>query len=145
MKTTSLSFLNLQHTPLGLALLGAYAAGLGSLSGCTVGPDYQRPSQALPETYLVKTANPDAKVTSEVNRNYMVESQKLVEGRNIPAEWWELFHNQSLNELVAASLKNNPTIEAAQAALRGAKETTAAQEAAFFRAYQHRTPPLVNG
>ncbi|MFC5399439.1 efflux transporter outer membrane subunit [Undibacterium jejuense] len=132
MKTTSLSFMKLKRTPLELALVVTIVAGLGSLGGCTVGPDYQRPSQALPETYLVKTANSDAKVTAEVNRKYMVESQKLVEGRDIPAEWWELFHNQSLNELVAASLKNNPTIEAAQAALRAAKESTAAQEAAFF-------------
>ncbi|MFZ6691128.1 efflux transporter outer membrane subunit [Undibacterium sp. SXout20W] len=132
MKTISLPFMKLKPTLLSVALLGVFTAGVGSLSGCAVGPDYQRPAQTLPESYLATTTNNDVKASSDGNSGNKVESQKLVPGRDIPAEWWELFHNQALNELVIASLKNNPTIDAAKAALRAAKEARAAQEAAFF-------------
>ena len=121
MKILSLPVMTFHRTPCAAALLIAISTGM---SGCAVGPDYQRPSQTLPATYVLANA--------EAKRDAGVERQALVVGRDIPAEWWELFHNQALNALVAASLKNNPTIEAAKAALRGAREATAAQEAAYF-------------
>ena len=132
MKTISLPVIKSKRTSFSLTLLGAFVASLSGLSGCAVGPDYQRPAQGLPEAYLATASNNAAKAGSEADSENKVVSQKLIEGRNIPAEWWTLFHNQALNELVAASLQNNPTVEAAKAALRGAKETKEAQEAAFF-------------
>ncbi|MFZ6862572.1 efflux transporter outer membrane subunit [Undibacterium sp. Ji67W] len=132
MKTTLLPFMKLKRFPFSLALVGVFTVGLGGLGGCALGPNYQRPAQTLPDTYLSNTKSNVENDASEVNGGSKVESQKLIEGRDIPAEWWALFHNQALNELVVASLKNNPTIDAAKAALRGAKESTAAQEAAFF-------------
>ena len=55
------------------------------------------------------------------------EAQQFVEGRDIPAEWWTLFHSKPLNDLVERSLKNNPDLKAAQAALLIARENVRAQ------------------
>ena len=58
--------------------------------------------------------------------------------RDIPFEWWELFHSPALDSLVKRSFAANPTLPAAQAALRQARELVAAQQGFFF-------PSLVGG
>ena len=45
------------------------------------------------------------------------EAQQFVDGRDISGEWWTLFHSKPLNDLIERSLKTNPDIKAAQAAL----------------------------
>ena len=115
-----------------LALSGL--ACLELLTGCAVGPDYVRPDLKLPANYAA-----DA-VRSQISRSQMSGSpistehvvQDIVQNKDIPAMWWELFHSRQLNDLIAEGLKHNPTIEAAQASLRSATETMAAQQAAFF-------------
>ncbi len=95
------------------------------ITGCAVGPDYVRPDNALPtkqsEQALDVAAAPDGEIT-----------QKFVAGRDIPAQWWELFHSPALNDLIQASIKNNPDLEAAQAALRSAQANVAAQQGAYY-------------
>ncbi len=103
-------------------------AGLTLLSGCAVGPDYARPSASLPKTYTAEPLVP----TLATADTKIGEAQEFVASRDIPAKWWELFHSQPLNDLVAASLKNNPTVESAQAALRGALLGVKAQEGAYY-------------
>ena len=51
---------------------------------------------------------------------------------NIPADWWRLFHSTPLDELITAALKNNASLQAAQAALQVAYEDVRAQRGAFF-------------
>jgi NodT family efflux transporter outer membrane factor (OMF) lipoprotein len=55
-------------------------------------------------------------------------------GADIPADWWRLFHSPSLDALIAAALKNNADLKAAQAALQVAYEDVRAQRGAFFPA-----------
>ena len=95
------------------------------LSGCAVGPDYVRPDNSLPAAHTERPVDVVAAPEGEV-------TQKLIAERDIPAQWWELFHSPSLNELIQVSLKNNPDLEAAQAALRNARENVAAQQGAYF-------------
>jgi len=95
------------------------------LTGCAVGPDYVRPNNALPGKHLEQSL--DVAVAPEG-----ATSQKFVVDRDIPAQWWELFHSPALNELIEASLKNNPDLQAAQAALRVAQENVAAQRGAYY-------------
>ena len=101
------------------------ACGLAMLAGCAVGPDYARPALALPkqatEQSLDLAVAPDGGVT-----------QHLVAGQDIPGQWWQLFHSAALNDLIEASLKNNPDLQAAQAAMRSAQENLAAQQGAYF-------------
>jgi NodT family efflux transporter outer membrane factor (OMF) lipoprotein len=51
---------------------------------------------------------------------------------DIPGQWWTLFQSSALNELIEQALAHNPTLEAAQAALRQANETVAAQRGALY-------------
>jgi len=57
-----------------------------------------------------------------------------MEGMDIPAQWWTLFHSPSLNLLVERALKANPNLEAAQATLRQAQENVYAAEGVLFPA-----------
>jgi NodT family efflux transporter outer membrane factor (OMF) lipoprotein len=60
------------------------------------------------------------------------EAQRFVDGLDIPGQWWTLFKSAELNALIERALANNPTLEAAQAALRQANENTAAERGSFF-------------
>jgi NodT family efflux transporter outer membrane factor (OMF) lipoprotein len=51
---------------------------------------------------------------------------------DIPGQWWTLFQSAELNALIERALKNSPTLEAAQAALRQANETVAAQRGSYY-------------
>jgi len=44
----------------------------------------------------------------------------------------DVFHSSALNALIEESLRRNPTVDAAQAALRGALENGYAQEGCFY-------------
>lgn len=83
-----------------------------NFAGCApVGPDYRRPVIDLPAAY------PEAAAGAQVMQN-------------LPAKWWTLYGDASLNELVAAALANNVDVriavaklEEADAALREANAT----------------------
>jgi len=53
-------------------------------------------------------------------------------GRDIPFAWWEQFGSRKLDALVERSLRANPNIAAAQAALRQAQEYVNAQRGYFY-------------
>jgi NodT family efflux transporter outer membrane factor (OMF) lipoprotein len=55
-----------------------------------------------------------------------------VTGQDVSFRWWEAFGSPSLNSLVEEALRANPTIPAAQAALRQAQELVDAQRGYFF-------------
>jgi NodT family efflux transporter outer membrane factor (OMF) lipoprotein len=61
-------------------------------------------------------------------------AQNFVKGLDIPGQWWTLFHSQQLNNLIEQALKNNPNLQAAQAALRQARENVYAQEGSLLPA-----------
>src|SRR5215472_11574155 len=92
-------------------------------TGCAVGPNYKRPAAPQVGDYTsvpVTTTSSTPNVTGG-------EAQHVVEGQKIAGDWWTLFHSKPLNDLVERSLKANPNIKAAQAALVVAKENVRAQ------------------
>jgi NodT family efflux transporter outer membrane factor (OMF) lipoprotein len=99
-----------------------------SLTGCAVGPDFQRPATPDVDRYTTESLPPQT-VSVEVKGG---EAQRFVKDMDIPGQWWTLFHSKPLNDLISQALKANPDLEAAQAALRGAWETVYAQQGAFF-------------
>jgi NodT family efflux transporter outer membrane factor (OMF) lipoprotein len=104
------------------------AIGVAALTGCAVGPDFERPAAPDVEGYTpgpLPTKTASAGVTGG-------EEQRLVQGLDIPGQWWTLFHSPALNTLIDEALKNNPTLPAAEAALRQAWENVYAGEGAFF-------------
>jgi NodT family efflux transporter outer membrane factor (OMF) lipoprotein len=56
----------------------------------------------------------------------------LVDGKDIPGEWWILFHSKPLNDLIERALKVNPDLKAAQAALLVARENVLAQRGFYY-------------
>lgn len=111
------------------SLAWALVAGL---SACAVGPDFKEPAAPAARGYTVE---PLAKTTASTSAMAGAE-QRFVEGMNIPAQWWTLFQSAKLNALVERSLKGNPSVEAAKAALREAHELYSAQWAAFLPTVQ---------
>jgi outer membrane protein TolC len=59
-------------------------------------------------------------------------AQRFVTGEDIAGDWWTLFHSQPLNALIERSLKANPNLKAAQAALLAARENVKAQRGAYY-------------
>jgi NodT family efflux transporter outer membrane factor (OMF) lipoprotein len=102
------------------------------VSGCAVGPNFRRPSAPAVDRYtrqpsLSKTASADVAVGEE---------QRFIENLDIPQQWWTLFQSPPLNTLIEKSLKANPTLATAQAALRQAMELVYAQQGLYFPSVQ---------
>ncbi len=98
------------------------------VAGCAVGPRYHRPEAPANAGYAPEPL-PEKTAAAPVQGG---ESQRLINDRDIPFEWWELFKSPALNALVERALKANPTIASAQAALVQAQELVYAQQGYFF-------------
>jgi NodT family efflux transporter outer membrane factor (OMF) lipoprotein len=72
--------------------------------------------------------------TSAVSNLAGGEAQRFALGSDISADWWTLFRSATLNTLIEDSLKNNPDLKAAQAALSVARENVLAQRGAYYPA-----------
>ena len=91
------------------------------LAGCAVGPDFERPAAPEGKGYGVELTKPAGN-----------DAQRLSTTMDIPAQWWQLFNNAKLDKLVEQSLKGNPSVDAAKAALRQAHELYSAQWTALL-------------
>lgn len=97
-------------------------------SGCAVGPDFKRPEAPKAKSYTAG-ALPDKTVETPVAGG---ASQRFVTGQDIPAQWWTVFHSESLDKIIRQALTNSPTIDAARASLRQAQENRRTQFGALF-------------
>lgn len=98
------------------------------LAGCAVGPDFKRPAAPAVSDY---TAHPVSATVASADVAGG-EAQRFTRGGDIPAQWWTLFHSQSLNALIEQSLAGNPDLKAAQAALSAARENVLAGRGAYY-------------
>jgi NodT family efflux transporter outer membrane factor (OMF) lipoprotein len=99
-----------------------------ALAGCAAGPDFKRPAAPLTARYT-----PDAlPAQTDSAAIPLGNAQRFVEGRDLAADWWTLFHCEPLNSLVTSALQANPDLQAAEAALKAAHEATLAQKGAYF-------------
>lgn len=89
------------------------------LAACAVGPNYHRPALSVSAGYGVAAAPSSGE-------------PRLIQGMDVPAQWWAVYHCADLDALVAQALSNNPTIDAARAALRAAREQVKAQRGAGY-------------
>ena len=82
------------------------------LAGCTtVGPDYERPAIDVPKDYPGAQAQTAAPVTEE---------------------WWKLYSDATLDELVATARKSNADVRLAVARVREAEALARETSAAFY-------------
>jgi multidrug efflux system outer membrane protein len=97
--------MNLLRLTIGLAAL--------ALAGCMVGPDYERPTVPLPGAFTGADAATAAADT-------------------VLPEWWRLFGDPTLDELVAIARENNTDIRQAVARIEEADANLRAVNAALF-------------
>jgi NodT family efflux transporter outer membrane factor (OMF) lipoprotein len=93
------------------------------VSGCAVGPDFETPPPPDIGRYT-DSKLPAATVSSDTKGG---EAQYFSFGRDLPGEWWRLYHSRHLNRLVERALAENANLQAAQLTLRQAQENVAAQ------------------
>jgi len=88
-----------------------------TLGGCAVGPDFKQPAAPTVSSYTAE----------KVETTASLDGQHFVAGQDVPAQWWKVFGSPALDALVDQALAHNADLEAAQAALRAARESAAAQ------------------
>ncbi|GAB3629628.1 efflux transporter outer membrane subunit [Pandoraea terrae] len=97
-----------------------------TLAACAVGPDYHTPAPPAGERFTPEPL-PDQTVSTPGMPGTAGASQQFVVARDIPGEWWSLFHCAPLDALIREALANSPNLAAAQAALRQARENLNAE------------------
>jgi NodT family efflux transporter outer membrane factor (OMF) lipoprotein len=95
-----------------------------TLSGCSVGPDFSTPQPPNVESFTPE------KLTSIGGPGK--DRLRLELEASVPQRWWETFHNDKLNKLIAAAIEYNPSIDAAEAAIKVAYFNAEAQKGAFL-------------
>ncbi|MHB8828956.1 MAG: efflux transporter outer membrane subunit [Syntrophales bacterium] len=90
----------------------------GMLASCAAGPDFTPPEPPQVSDY---TPYPLPSNTAS-SPGILGGTQSFVTDGNIPAEWWRKFGSAKLDALIEKALKNSPTLEAAAATLRQARE-----------------------
>jgi len=95
------------------------------LGGCSVGPNFVRPTP--PDTdHYTSEARPEATVAADG------QMQHFTTGAEIPAEWWKLFQSTQLDAVVQQAISNNPTLQAAEASLRQSQDNLRAGYGLYF-------------
>lgn len=94
------------------------------LTGCLVGPNFHSVPAPNVNSY---TESPDPKKTVSIGGIKAGKAQYFAAGKDIPAEWWWLFHSTELNDLIRTGLINSPNLAAAVAAIQQAQENANAQ------------------
>jgi NodT family efflux transporter outer membrane factor (OMF) lipoprotein len=101
-----------------LALTGLALTAL-VLAGCMVGPDFHTPAAPGVGGFTARPTDAGP-------------AMRLTEGADVPGRWWTVYRSPALDALVDQALKANPDAEAAQAALRSARESYYAQKGALW-------------
>lgn len=94
------------------------------VGGCAVGPDFHRPAPPRLDRYDTGSA-PTILTADDA-------AQTVAMGRPTDPSWWRLFGSPALDDLVAAGLKNSPTLASARAALLQSQDQARAGAGVFF-------------
>ena len=108
----------------GLAIGIAALAGVLTVSGCKVGPDYQRPESALNEAWLPKSAS-DPAVAENVR-------------------WWESFDDPTLTALIQSAWAENLTLKQAGMRVLESRAARGISVGNFFPQTQNLTGGIQN-
>ena len=98
-------------------LAALLALGASTLGACTMGPDFRSPDPPETDRYLADD-QPAELVAASIPGG---EAQRIVQGLDIPGQWWAVFQSRPLDGLIERALVANPDIHAAAAGLRAAQ------------------------
>lgn len=90
------------------------------ITGCMLGPNFRTPPK--PPVHSFTREPLPAHTMSTPSAGKGGKPQTFSYRKNIPDEWWRLFHSKEINCLVEQGLARNPTLEAAFASLKAAQE-----------------------
>jgi outer membrane protein, multidrug efflux system len=97
------------------AAIGSFALAL-LCAGCTVGPNYNRPTAPVPAKWEVAEPWREAQPKDQVPKT----------------DWWTVFHDDELNGLEQQLLAANETLKVSMATLEQARARAAIQNATLF-------------
>jgi NodT family efflux transporter outer membrane factor (OMF) lipoprotein len=103
-----------------MTVIGACLATLG---GCAVGPDFISPPAPDVDRYTPE------KIERAGGKDPAVAFSA---GSEVPQRWWETFKSRKLNRLVEAAVDQNPSIQAAEAAIKVSYYAAEAQKGGFL-------------
>src|SRR4030088_3423768 len=104
------------------------ALGASTMSACMMGPDFRSPDPPRTGSYLAEDQPAELAAASIPGG----EAQQIVQGLDIPGQWWAVFRSQPLDNLIQRALIANPDIHAAAAGLRAAQSTPRAKRATLL-------------
>ena len=88
---------------------GVFACAV--LAGCAVGPDYERPAMDLPANY---------------------SEPQVGDAATVRGDWWKLYGDPVLDELIASALERNADVRLAVARIEEADANLRVANAAFL-------------
>ena len=94
-----------------------------TLTGCAVGPDFQRPA---PPDVIGYTPTPLA-TSLNSSPTTLGDPQNIIKAERLTKHWWRAMGADKLDMLISEALERNPTLMAAEATLRQAQELYAAR------------------
>lgn len=98
-----------------------------TVSGCAVGPNFTPPAAPNVKGFLPgKLSSPNSTGLSPL------PGQRFVTGADVSARWWMAFQSRPLNDLVKQAVDRNPTLQAAEAAIKIAQHNARAQRGLYF-------------
>ncbi len=92
-------------------------------SGCAVGPDFHGASLPAADAYTSMPL-PEKTLASSAKAG---AAQNFINGGSIPEQWWNLFQSREMDALIRQAISGNPTLAAAEATLREARENVNAR------------------
>jgi NodT family efflux transporter outer membrane factor (OMF) lipoprotein len=103
----------------------ATTVSIALLAGCAVGPDFKRPEAPHAERYTAEKQTVASAADS-------VATQRVALGDSPGAQWWQVFHSPTLDQVVQHALAGNRTLAAATWSLAQAQEITNARSGALW-------------
>jgi NodT family efflux transporter outer membrane factor (OMF) lipoprotein len=118
-------------------LFGISAALL--LTGCAVGPNFVRPSPPTTSDYDKPESTVSAPAASSQNPHGASDvsadrkvALKIDPAAKIPAQWWQVFKLDALDQTLRLAIADNPTLASAQATLAAAREAVIVARAGYL-------------
>lgn len=109
--------------PLVCILLAATA-----LTACDLSPDYKKPKVEVPVAFKEVSAED----TSPVSDGSWALANPAMAEQFARGEWWRVFNDPKLDELIAAAHEQSPTLEAAREHLKQARQSTRVAESNLY-------------
>ena len=98
------------------------------LASCAMGPDFVAPSSPAVAGFTRERILASTTSAPVEGGN----AQGFAPGNDISGYWWTLFRSKQLSAFVEEAVRNHPDVQAAQFALRSARESALAQQGSLF-------------